>query len=199
MKLSAATARDVLIFGKNLPEASDCLCQFRDIFQARVDALLRSLTPVLGMEEAYLLAAIVGEIGNNSFDHNLGQWREVTGCWLSYECQGKNVTVLLGDRGRGVLNSLQTVAPSMTTDEHALQTAFHKTMSGRHPEKRGNGLKFVARVINHGKPRGLICGSGLATLALGEKANEAKQFWQNYFQRETIPGTITLITWEATP
>jgi hypothetical protein len=37
--------------------------------------------------------------------------------------------------------------PSLGSDVEAVETAFTKKISGRHPEQRGNGLKFVASTI----------------------------------------------------
>ena len=46
-------------------ETSDCFSKTRDAFAARLQSF------ILGTEK-YLEAAIVGEIGNNTFDHNFG-------------------------------------------------------------------------------------------------------------------------------
>jgi len=35
--------------------------------------------------------------------------------------------------------------PELSTDEEAVRTAFTKVVSGRAPESRGNGLKFVRK------------------------------------------------------
>lgn len=52
----------------------DYYCRTRDVFQARLDKMVSLLLKQKKAkpENIYLLAAIAGEIGNNSFDHNLG-------------------------------------------------------------------------------------------------------------------------------
>jgi len=43
--------------------------------------------------------------------------------------------------------SAASVLPSIGSDVEAVETAFTKRISGRSPEKRGNGLKFVSETI----------------------------------------------------
>ena len=57
-------------------------CRTRDIFQARLETLQNKLTDALGIEIASLITAITGEIGNNSFDHNLGNWPDELGIFF---------------------------------------------------------------------------------------------------------------------
>ena len=45
--------------------------------------------------------------------------------------------------------------------------AFERMISGRYPERRGNGLKFVRDVINSHSDRGLVSVSGRGMLAFG--------------------------------
>ncbi len=54
-------------------------CETRDVFSARLDKMLGNLLENKKIEEekVYIISAIAGEIGNNSFDHNLGNWPDV--------------------------------------------------------------------------------------------------------------------------
>ena len=46
--------------------SAEKICQSRDIFQARLDTMYRtSLSSGIGEDEASLLTAVAGEIGNN--------------------------------------------------------------------------------------------------------------------------------------
>jgi hypothetical protein len=47
-----------------------------------------------------LLTAVVGEIWNNSYDHNLGSWKDVVGIIFFYDLTNK--IVILADRGQGI-------------------------------------------------------------------------------------------------
>lgn len=116
----------------------------RDIFQARLETFLSRIQKSVG-DRAYLLTAIVGEIGNNSFDHNLGQWRDIPGIFFADDINKK--VIVLADRGQGVQQTISRVMPKIITDEEALMVAFTQVVSGRSPERRGNGLKFVAQII----------------------------------------------------
>src|SRR3989338_4500010 len=77
-------------------------CQTRDAFQARLDKMVKFLLTgaVIAENNAYFLAAIAGEIGNNSFDHNMGNWPDIPGIFFGYESAGNTVTIALADRGR---------------------------------------------------------------------------------------------------
>lgn len=124
------------------PEA---YCQTRDEFQARLETLQAVLKRAVPLQAVSLISAVAGEIGNNSFDHNLGNWPDITGIYFSYDV--KNRTIVLADRGQGILATLKRVKPELSNASAALKVAFTETISGRLPEARGNGLKFVRSVI----------------------------------------------------
>lgn len=107
-------------------------------------AKMKTLLPA---NEGALLVAIVGEVGDNSFAHNLGNWLDVPGVYFGYNLEKREI--VLADRGRGVLATLKRVRPSLLTHEEALKTAFTEVLSGRAPEPRGNGLKFVRETVAH--------------------------------------------------
>ena len=136
-------------------------CETRDVFQARLEHFQSELLKTLSVEFTSLVAAISGEIGNNSFDHNLGNWPDIQGVYFSYSLSQKKV--VMADRGQGILATLKKVLPNLDNALDALEVAFTKTISGRSPENRGNGLKFVKDVILS-NPIGLIFYTGDAVL-----------------------------------
>ncbi len=144
-------------------------CETRDIFQARLDKmafeLLKTSCP---NTEAYLLTAIAGEIGNNSFDHNIGNWQDVMGIFFGYDFSNATKYIVLADRGQGIFTTLKKVKPELQNDTQALETAFTEKLSGRAPENRGNGLKFVFQTIQELKIH-LTFRSGFAQAELNEK------------------------------
>ncbi len=125
--------------------APDVYCQTRDVFQARLETLQSRLSRIFPMDTVSLVIAVAGEIGNNSFDHNLGNWSDIIGIFFSFDTSSR--AIILADRGQGVLTTLKRVRPELTSAEEALKVAFTETISGRFPEARGNGLKFVRSVI----------------------------------------------------
>jgi len=150
--------------------SSDCYCQTRDIFQARLDKMMGGLLGIKNFkeEDVYLISAMVGEIGNNSFDHNLGKWTDIAGVFFGYEAKGDKLKIVLADRGQGVLKTLKQIKPDIKNDSEALKIAFTEKISGRAPENRGNGLKFVKENVKNKKMH-LIFISGNAQAELNEK------------------------------
>lgn len=153
----------------NFSDYGDYYCETRDIFQARLSKMI-SILIKSGIKEdiTYLVSALAGEIGSNSFDHNLGNWPDVMGIFFGYEVKNKKLTVILADRGRGILKTLKRVRPELKDDVIALRVAFKERVSGREPEKRGNGLKFVKENVQNQKMH-LYFQSGNAELELNKK------------------------------
>lgn len=155
--------------GKATPPAEEFYCPTRDIFQARIDKMLRDaeLFSKLKQEDTYIISAMAGEIGNNSFDHNLGNWPDVPGIFFGYRMLGGGIKIVLADRGRGILGTLKKVLPHLESDSEAIKVAFTQKISGRAPENRGNGLKFVKENIQSQKAH-LSFFSGSGQLELNE-------------------------------
>lgn len=120
-------------------------CKTRDIFQARLETFQSILQSTVPRPMTSLITALAGEIGNNSFDHNLGNWPDIPGVFFSHSM--RNRKVVLADRGLGVLATLQRVKKDLACATEALHVAFTEKISGRYPESRGNGLKFVRSVV----------------------------------------------------
>ncbi|OGF34823.1 hypothetical protein A2482_01990 [Candidatus Falkowbacteria bacterium RIFOXYC2_FULL_48_21] len=121
-------------------------CPNSAVFQARLNVLEKLLGQMKDLAEVYpLITSMAGEIGSNSFDHNLGNWPDISGIFFGYDLNNRQV--VLADRGHGILKTLGRVVPGLAGDAQALEVAFTKTISGRAPESRGNGLKLVRGVI----------------------------------------------------
>ena len=146
---------------------NDFYCPTRDVGQARVEKLVSELIHQDWSEgEAGLLSAIIGEIVGNCFDHNLGQWRDIPGCWLETNTNKTEFSAIVADRGQGVFNSLKRALPDLQNDQEALRVAFTQKISGRAPEQRGNGLKFIIHSLNYFNGVTLQYVSGLAMLSV---------------------------------
>lgn len=172
------------------PEAR-VYCQTRDVFQARLEKLHTELGRGLPLTITSLVTAVTGEIGNNSFDHNLGSWPDIPGIFFSYSL--RNRTILLADRGQGILTTLRRVRPELADAQASLTVAFTETISGRFPEARGNGLKFVRRVIVD-NPFTLFFQTGDAYLYLRQNdeaivVKEAKTFVRGCFAKIGFGGS----------
>lgn len=145
---------------------SEFYCETRDIFEAR-----NNKTPDIliekGVDEslAYLIFSILGEIGNNSFDHNIANWPDAPGIFFGLKYEGGKGIAVIADRGLGILTTLKKAVPDLKNDAEALQIAFTKKISGRVLENRGNGLKFVKKNVFE-KNLNLEFGSGKAMVFL---------------------------------
>lgn len=154
----------------------DFYCPTRDIFEGRLTKIEKDLVRInINMNLISLLVAITGEIGNNSFDHNLGVWPDTAGIFFGYDLKKK--IIVLADRGQGIWTTLRRVKPNLKNDKQALKTAFTEIITARAPEERGNGLKFVKNIVID-NPLTLFFQSGEAQLTL--KQNE-----QNFKVKKT--------------
>lgn len=178
-------------------ERADTISPTRDIFQARLDSMYRLLLSAgKNIHTVSLLTAVVGELGNNCFDHNLGRWNDVTGCWFQGAMEANTYWTVIADRGQGILASLRQVEPTLVSHHAALETAFRKHISGRAPEQRGNGLKFVRSVINGHAHRGLCCLSGDATVSFGGMSAEVGRRVASANVPAPGVGTCVAVGWE---
>ena len=159
-------------------------CPDVSVFQARLSRLEKDLGEVRRLNKIFpLISAITGEIGNNSFDHNLGNWPDVPGIFFTYNLDKGNI--VLADRGQGILTTLKKVRPELSIHRDALKVAFTEIVSGRAPEYRGNGLKFVKDIVMNNKMK-LFFQTGDAQLEIkkGEfdlKPEKSKIYLQGCF------------------
>ena len=114
---------------------SEHFAKTRDVFSARLDSYIAKTGK-------YLEAAAIGELGNNAFDHNFN-FNQTFERGVYFDTQFLGGYTVIADFGRGLLDSLRRVKPQLKNDEEAMRTAFLERISGRFPEQRGNGLKFV--------------------------------------------------------
>jgi hypothetical protein len=176
-----------------IPEPAAEVSETRDVFSARLGRLALLENQGLRKEDLPLIISIVGEIGNNSFDHNLGQWRDVPGCWFEIQVTHHRLWTLIADRGQGIFRSLSGVIPVLN-DQDALEKAFKEHISGRAPEKRGNGLKYVTNVIAERSAAGLACCSGSGQIHFGETGELCSNVVKAISEFDY--GTITVLAWE---
>jgi hypothetical protein len=182
-------ATDWISTGVEIPSGD--YCDNSALFQARLQKMQNLLAQSMNEEIQKifpLVVAVAGEIGNNSFDHNLGQWPDIAGIFFGYDLNKRQV--VLADRGQGILQTLKRIRPNLVDDKNALEVAFTEIISGREPEERGNGLKFVRNVVV-GNFIGLYFQSGSAELELKRDSSDLhlKQA-PNYYR-----GCIALISY----
>ncbi|MBU3928070.1 MAG: MerR family transcriptional regulator [Bacteroidetes bacterium] len=167
-------------------------CPDSSIFQSRLEKLRTDLMTIDDKNVELinsLIVLVAGEIGNNSFDHNLGNWPDVRGLFFGYDF--KRRSIVLADRGIGILASLKRVRPLLITHKEALKVAFTERISGRAPESRGNGLKLVRKVVHENPSLTLDFRTGDARLILKEgdydvNVETSDQFFRGCFASITF-------------
>lgn len=174
--------------GKNANEPlSEFYCPNSSVFQARLSKLEAELIRTGDLNNKFsLITAITGEIGNNAYDHNLGNWPDIPGVFFIYNIFKRLVAI--ADRGQGVLTTLKKVKPDLKNDQDALKMAFTEIISGRAPESRGNGLKFVKKIVEENNFN-LFFKSGQAELKIKQN-NGALNIGQ---AKTEIQGCLALI------
>lgn len=170
----------------NTLHINDLYCPTRDVFEVRNRRVVKLLIDNKKDESfSYLLSAIIGELGNNSFDHNIANWPNIPGVYFNIDADAR--FVIIADRGRGVKVTLQNIRPDINNDMEALKVAFTEIISGRSPEQRGNGLKFVKNtIISLGLELKFYSGNALYSLT-----NKDENFTQ---AEDNIHGTAALIS-----
>jgi len=180
-------AKNWAIDGEKFPE--QFYCQNSGIFQARLVKMEGLMIKDKFAKYLFsLLTSIAGEIGNNSYDHNLGQWPDTPGIFFGYDLFKKHI--VLADRGVGVLATLKNVKPELKDHTSALHAAFTEIISGRKPEARGNGLKYVRSVISKNAIN-LLFQTGDATLRL--RGGSADIIMEN--ADKNIRGCLAFVTY----
>jgi len=172
------------------PELSpDYYCYTQDIFRARLDRLAFELEQDFSTKNlAPLIISVTGEIGNNSFDHNFGSWPDVPGIFFAYDTNKR--VIVLADRGVGIRATLLRVRPNLKDDMVALKVAFTERVSGRSPEQRGNGLKFVNNVATNNHI-GVSLQSGVAVAKIAKQNGFLKVELADRYLR----GVLSVITY----
>lgn len=181
------SAKEWAVTGKEF--SSQFYCQNSGIFQNKLVEMERLMILDKSTKKLFsLLTSIAGEIGNNSYDHNLGQWPDIPGIFFGYDLRKKQI--VLADRGIGILETLKRVKPELKDHSHALAVAFTEILSGRKPEARGNGLKYIKNVISK-NPINLIFQTGNAKLTL----NGGSADLNIETTKENIRGCLAFITY----
>lgn len=149
---------------------SSLYCKTSDIFSARLQHFGIEIENISEIKDIFpLIIAITGEIGNNSYNHNIYNWPDIPGTFFGYDLTKR--VIVLADRGQGILKTLKRVLPKLKNDQDALRVAFTEYITGRAPEERGNGLKFVRDVVI-ANPIHLVLQTGNAELDLKKGDSE---------------------------
>ncbi|PIR91986.1 hypothetical protein COU01_04130 [Candidatus Falkowbacteria bacterium CG10_big_fil_rev_8_21_14_0_10_44_15] len=153
-------------------------CRYSDEFSGRLGHFYNMFKNFgLSRDDANLATNIVAELGNNVFDHNLGNWpTDIGGCIIAAHNypQTKCIEVAVGDPGVGFRGSLKSAFPELKSDVEAIKKGLAGN-TGRVGETRGNGLKFIKSwTINdfYGK---LFIHSGDGLVIAGKDGSVEKQ------------------------
>lgn len=172
-------------------------CFYRDEFNARLDRFI-SMFETFGLDqnEAQRATSIVGELGNNVFDHNLGNWpTRISGCIISAQHYPslQKIYIAVGDPGVGFFGSLKTAFPEIGNDVDAIKKGLAGN-TGRIDEVRGNGLKLIQQwtienfsgcvMIHSGNGLVTVDKTGMKQYTVCRILGTVAQFVINYSYRE---------------
>lgn len=194
---SVDAALTYLKSGTVLPHEYVFFNQTRDQSNARIIKWIDFFkSKNINLNESIILGSILGELTNNSFDHNLGQWKSVPGCLvaLDIDLATQTLQLVVADKGQGIISSLKNTVAPIIDPEVILKKAFLERISGRAPEKRGNGLKFVLKHISE-KNNYLLCVTQGQTFSIGDKKTK------NPIAHADLPkdsSTLIYIEWSIT-
>lgn len=175
-------------YGNFTKYIEDNFCSNRAEFNGRLVSYETLLKKKFQEECLYLANSSFGEIGNNCFDHNLGFWQDRAGCLFVRDVD----YCLIADRGRGIKASLSSAYQLSATEPTYISVAFQKVISGRAPEKRGNGLKYTKKNVLKCQLN-LFCNSDCEKIFIGDSQKESMNpFAQQDFKNS---GTLTFIYW----
>ncbi len=124
-------------------------CEYRDEFTARLASKIRLIFKNFGMnaDDEGFATAMVGELGNNVFDHNEGLWpTDARGAIIlaqNYPVM-RRIEVVIVDPGVGFFNSLKNAKEDLKNDVEAIKLGL-SGITGRVGEKRGNGLILIQK------------------------------------------------------
>lgn len=154
-------------------------CIFRDELEARLASKVRRMFRHFGLgdvDEA-LATSLVGELGNNVFDHNDGSWpTSVRGAIIlaQHNPTKRRIEVVVADPGIGFRGSLMARDPLIASDVDAIKLGL-SGVTGRVGEPRGNGLRVIQDwTIN--KFAGIVrIHSGTGLVIVDESGQRAKE------------------------
>ncbi|MFA6106276.1 MAG: hypothetical protein WC745_01240 [Patescibacteria group bacterium] len=155
-------------------------CNYRDEFDGRLGRFIQMFGNFgLNSGDATLAATLVGELGNNSFDHNLGSWpTDISGNIIIAQNYPKlkKIQIVVGDPGVGFLGSMRPAFPELSSDLEAIEKGL-SGFTGRIDERRGNGLRLIQEwtIKNFYGTLSIQSGTGLINVsAKGMKKTEVK-------------------------
>ena len=101
-----------------------------------------------------LVGSSLGEIVDNAFSHNIGQWSNDIGPLviglMQNNIQKRELTVSICDFGVGFLQTIQHNFPKIVTEAGAVSLALKANITGRPNQRGGNGLLFLQKNIFNG-------------------------------------------------
>lgn len=168
-------------------------CYYRDEFNARLTRFISMFQHFgLSPSDSQRATAVVGELGNNVFDHNLGNWpTNISGCIITAQNYPilKRIEIAVGDPGVGFYGSLKAAYPNIKSDTEAIKTGL-AGKTGRIGEVRGNGLKFIQEwtinnfsgqlMIHSGDGLVIVDKSGMKEYTVNRILGTLAQFVINY-------------------
>lgn len=128
---------------------------YKPEFYGSYEAIIASLKKIGVSEDmSMLVSSSLGEIIDNAFSHNIGQWSNDIGplvtALMQNDSQKRELTISICDFGVGFLHTLRNNYPEISTEKEAIQLALKANTTGRPNQRGGNGLLFLQKNIFNG-------------------------------------------------
>ncbi|OGC92766.1 hypothetical protein A2876_00200 [Candidatus Amesbacteria bacterium RIFCSPHIGHO2_01_FULL_48_32b] len=147
-------------------------CNYRDEFNARLEYFIKMFQNFgLDEDDSRRATSLVGELGNNVFDHNSGNWpKNIVGCLIAGQCYPRRneIMISVGDPGIGFLGSLKLAFPELEDDLSAIKKGL-SGFTGRVGERRGNGLRLIQEWTINNFSGKVIIQSGSGQVEVSQK------------------------------
>ena len=108
----------------------------------------------IGEDEIDTIIALLGEVIDNAFSHNLGKWDPIIGpvviFLMQHNQQEGKLHFSVCDFGIGFLGTLKHNYPDLKTEGEAILRALSPEVTGRDPQRGGNGLNFLRENVFNG-------------------------------------------------
>lgn len=128
---------------------------YKPEFYGRYESILAKLKHIgISDDTGMLIGSSLGEIVDNAFSHNIGQWSNDLGplviLLMQNNIQKRELTISICDFGIGFLQTIKHNYPKITTEAEAINLALKANVTGRPNQKGGNGLLFLQKNVFNG-------------------------------------------------
>lgn len=131
------------------------LYRFKQDFYGEYENIFEEFSKIgFSQNNAALITSSIGELVDNAFHHNLGQWNSSFGPLVILMAQNildkQEINISICDFGVGFLETLKNNYPQLKSEAEAIEVAIKPKTTGRISKIGGNGLVYLQKNIFNG-------------------------------------------------